>query len=388
MKSFNTNSRRIVSLTCALALIATSLVQAFGQQPAAAKRPLTHQDYDSWHSIQAPQISRDGKLVAYAYMAQDADSEIVVRNIASGTEWRAARGYRPPLPPPDDSIPNFGELIAAQGRLSRPVFTADSHFVVFSIEPTKAELNKAKKDKKKPDDMPKNAIGIMDVSSGQVARVERVKNFQVPEDAGGFIAYLLEAKPGANPGRDPNGPGTSPGSSSAETSDDDSQQPGAGQRGGQTTGRGSKKKEYGTDLVLRNTTTGTERTFNDVLDYTLSKDAKTLVYTVSARNEETNGVYVASTQDEAAPASLLAGKGKYQKLTWDEDQTELAFISDRDDQESKQAKFKVYLYERGSGSAVKESSARNHAGAGPAPLANEIVSSSSPGFRKDFVVSD
>src|SRR5262250_404044 len=110
MKSCHTNSRRIVSVVCALALIATSLAQVFAQQTATTKRPLTHQDYDSWHSIQAPQISRDGKFVAYAYMAQEADSEVVVRNIASGTEWRAARGYRPPAPPPDDSIPNFGEL--------------------------------------------------------------------------------------------------------------------------------------------------------------------------------------------------------------------------------------------------------------------------------------
>src|SRR6476646_6010679 len=50
--------------------------------------------------------------------------------------------------------------------------------------------------------MPKNALGIMDLSSGQVARVERVKNFQVPEDASGFIAYSLEAKPGAAPNRE------------------------------------------------------------------------------------------------------------------------------------------------------------------------------------------
>ena len=77
----------------------------------------------------------------------------------------------------------------------RPAFTADSHFVVFSIEPTKAELNKAKKDKKRPDDMPKNALGIMESVSGQVAKIDRVKNFQVPEDVGGFIAYLMEAKP-------------------------------------------------------------------------------------------------------------------------------------------------------------------------------------------------
>src|SRR5262249_36832314 len=158
-------SRRYASLLCAIVLTATSLAPALAQQAAAPKRPLTHKDYDSWRSIQSPQISRDGKFVAYAYMAQDADSDIVVRNIASGAEWRARRGYRPPAPPPDDSLPNFGELIAAQARLVRPQFTADSRFVVFSIEPTKPELNSAKKEKKKPEDMPKNALGIMDLSS-------------------------------------------------------------------------------------------------------------------------------------------------------------------------------------------------------------------------------
>src|SRR5438045_7031052 len=110
-------------------------------------------------------------------MAQDADSEIVVRNVTAGTEWRAARGYRPPAPPPDDSIPNFGELIAAQARLARPAFTADARFVVFSIEPTKADLNKAKRGSSptvregspgnasgaRDANMPKNGLGIMDL---------------------------------------------------------------------------------------------------------------------------------------------------------------------------------------------------------------------------------
>src|SRR5215510_4452524 len=195
MYRFGKVSRQAASLVCVIALLVTCFAQALSQQSAQGKRPLTHQDYDSWHSIQSPQISRDGKFVAYAYMAQDADSEIVARNVATGAEWRAPRGYHPPLPPPDESTPNVAEVIAAQARLVRPAFTADSHFVVFSIEPTKAELNKAKKDKKKPEDMPKNALGIMDVSSGQVARIDRVKNFQVPEDGSGFIACLLEAKP-------------------------------------------------------------------------------------------------------------------------------------------------------------------------------------------------
>src|SRR5947207_10161228 len=125
MKPFGKVSRQCMSAICAIALLASSFAYALGQQNAT-KRALTHQDYDSWHSIQSPQISRDGKFVAYAFMAQDGDSEIVVRSLASGAEWRAPRGYRAPAPPPDDSIPNFGELNAAQGRLAGPGIPADS----------------------------------------------------------------------------------------------------------------------------------------------------------------------------------------------------------------------------------------------------------------------
>src|SRR2546423_11518065 len=239
MKSLNNHSRRYVSMLCAIALMATSLAHAFAQQPATAKRAITHKDYDTWHSIQLPQISRDGKFVAYAYMAQDEDSEIVARNLATGQEWRAPRGYRPPAPPPDDSIPNFGELIAAQGRLARPAITADTKFVVFTIEPMKADLNKAKKDKKKPDDMPKNGLGIMDLSSGQVAKIDRVKNFQVPEDGGGFIAYLIEAKPAAERGSSPT---VKEGVSDPNQTGKDAGDPQAGMPALQ---RGSKKKEFG-----------------------------------------------------------------------------------------------------------------------------------------------
>jgi dipeptidyl aminopeptidase/acylaminoacyl peptidase len=375
---------RSASLLCTLALLMsvigfypTAVVPSFAQQAATSKRPLTHQDYDSWRSIQAPQISRDGKLVAYAYMPQDGDGEVVVRNLSTGAEWRASRGYRPPAVPPDDPGANLAEFQANQARLVRPVFTADSRFLVFSIEPAKADINKAKKDKKKPEEMPKNALGVMDLSSGQVARVEKVKNFQVPEDGSGFIAYLLESTP------EPKKPEAAKEGEGAVNNT-----PGAGESGAsRSSAKSAKKKEYGSDLVLRNTTSGAERTFVDVLDYSLSKDATTLVYAVSSKNEETNGIYLATPQNDTAAVPLLSGKGKYQKLTWDEDQTELAFISDKDDVEAKQPKFKVYLWNRSSG-VMEGSRAANHVATAAANSASEIVSNTSPGFRKDFVVSE
>src|SRR3954453_17012357 len=189
--------RRTVALLCTIALLATMPlgVARAQQQAPSAKRPLTHQDYDSWRSILAQQVSRDGKFVAYAYVPQDGDGEIVVRNIATGVDWRAPRGYRPPLPPPDDPGTNLAEYQAEQARLLRPVFTADSKFVVFTVETTKAEVNRAKKEKKKPEEMPKNGLSIMDLSNGTVKHIARVKTFRVPEDNPGFIAYLMEPNP-------------------------------------------------------------------------------------------------------------------------------------------------------------------------------------------------
>ncbi len=364
MKRFGrpTVLQRSVALLCTVALSATMLLAQ--QATTSGKRSLTHQDYDSWRSVSAQQISRDGKFVAYAYVPQDGDGEIVVRNIATGVDWRAPRGYRPPVPPPDDPGTNVAEFQAEQGRLLRPVFTADNRFLVFGTEPTKAELNKAKKEKKRPEDMPKNGLGIMDLSNGTVTKIERVKTFRVPEDAGGVIAYLLEAKVEEKPA----GPPKTESTPSTET-------PAAAATPAPTAprpaaGRPGRRKEYGTELVLRNTTTTTERKFSDVLDFTVSKDAKTLVFTTSARKEENNGIYAVATDSDADPVTLLGGKGKYQRLTWDEENTQIAFISDKEDAAAKQPKFRVYHWNR------KD------------PQATEIVSINSSGFRKEFVLSE
>ena len=354
--------QRSVAFLCTLALLAT---MAGAQQPAPAKRALTHQDYDSWRSIPASQVSRDGKFVAYAYVPQDGDGEIVVRNIVTGIDWRAARGYRPPVQPTEDPETNIGENRAELTRLLRPDFTADSRFLIFQIEPTKAEINKAKKDKKKPEDMPKNSLGIMDLSNGTVTRIERVKTFRVPEDGFGYFAYQLEPKPEEKPKpTEPTATGTEPSAVAPSRSTE------PGPAGPSRPPRG-KKKEYGTELVLRNTSTGSERIFNDALDFTISKDAKTLVYTVSSKKEETNGVYAVATDTaDAQPVALLSGKGKYLRLTWDEDNTQLAFTSDKEDAEAKQPKLRVYHWNR------KD------------PQATEVVSIASTGFRKEMVVSE
>ncbi len=333
----------------------------------SSKRSLSSNDFDSWRSLQGTQISRDGKWVAYVMQPQDGDGEFFVRSTTGESEWRAPRGYRPPAPPPDPADPAATAAFQALGRLLRPNFSADSKFVFFNIEPNMADILKARRDKKRPEDFPKTALGIMDVATGKVTRVEDVKSYQVPEDGSGFVAILKEqtredrrpetstaeavpANPAVNANVAPTATPTPSPSPSPAT--------------------GARRKEYGTNLVLRDLATGKDRTFADVLEYSFAKDGKTLIYNVSSRTESRNGLFAVTPQSDAQPSALLSGAGKYTKFSWDEKQTQLAFISDKDDAAAKQPRFKVYHWTRG------------------AAKADEVVSMKTPGFRPEYVISD
>ncbi len=342
--------RNLVSVVLLLSLL-TSFVPA-----QSAKRTITPADFDSWKSIQGTAISRDGKWVAYVMQAQDGDGEFFVRSTAAETEWRMPRGYRPPAPPPDPADPAATAAFQAQGRLLRPTFSADSKFVFFNIEPNKADILKARKDKKPPAEFPKNALGIMDLSNGRVTRVEEAKSYQVPEDGSGYVAILKEAAREERPRPEP---GANANTAAANTAPRPSPSPSP-----------ARRREYGTTLILRNLADGKDRTFVDVLEYSFAKDGKTLIYNVSSRREETNGTFAVTPQSDAAPVALLSGAGKYTKLTWDEDQKQLAFISDKDDASAKQPKFKVYHWQRG------------------AAKAEAVVSDKTGGFRPEYVVSE
>lgn len=293
----------------------------------AQKRPLTHADYDGWRHIQNQHLSDDGVFLAYALFPQEGDGVLIVRNLKTGQELRESIGQLPPPP-----LPNFAatEDEPPQPRGITLGFTRDSKTLVFSTFPTKAALDQAKKDKKKPAGGPRNGLRIMNLASGDVVRLENVKSFQLPSQGDGFVAYLHEAEP-PPPAKD-NEP------------------------------KPARKKEYGGDLVLRNLATADQRTFHEVSEFSFSKDARTVVYAVSARVEDTNGVYVATPHEAAPPRALVSGKGKYSKLAWDESQRQLGFFGG--------APAKLYLWKRDS------------------PAALEIVSPATPGFPAGSLLSD
>lgn len=367
-------------LGCALALLVAEHALA---QPSAGKRPLTHGDYDSWRSIQGQRLAPNGKYIAYALTPQEGDGEVVVRALPSGSEWRFPRGSRPWFA---NILPRSSLTKAAVAAPpTRLAFTADSRFAVYQITPTTADLARAKK-AGKADDAPRNALGIVDLATGKLTRLPSVKDFHLPEEGGAIIVYQRES-----PTAPPAGP----------------VQPKVGKGKGVPKG---KVKQYGTDMVVRRLSDGSERVFPDVLDCTLSKDGRTLVYTVAARDETRNGLFVVSPGGSATAVALLRGPGRYTRLTWDEKQTRLAFLSDRDGAPAAPARLRVYLWDRQASADQAAREVRAIASAllaGPAlarsgqlvkwanPLAfklrsthvNEVVSAVTPGLRAGMTIS-
>jgi dienelactone hydrolase len=325
----------------------------------SGKRPLTHKDYEGWRSIASQRISPDGKWVAYAVFPQEGDGEVVVRHLQSTRELREGAGQRPQAQPPDPAAqPEEGP---AQQPGVTMAFSEDSRFLVTSTFPMRAETEQAKKDKKPAEEMPKGGIVIFDLAAGKATRVARVKSFRMPLKAAGYVAYLREAAE-----KKPDAKKDEP---KKEGEDRDQRRSTGTRPGGTAASSSARRPEFGTELVLRKLADGSEQTFADVVEFAFSDDGQVLLYAASSRTAEQNGVYQVRPAD-GAKSAVLAGKGKYAKIAWDDRQTQAAFLSDHDAPGSRQPKWKLYRWDRASN----------------APAA--MVSAESPGFRAGFVLTD
>jgi dipeptidyl aminopeptidase/acylaminoacyl peptidase len=285
-----------------------------GAQPAP-KRPITHDAYDAWRAIQDTTLSRDGTWLIYVLAPQDGDGELVMRSVRTGAERRHARGRD-------------------------PVLTQDGRFVLFAVAPIDAELDKAKKEKKKPEEQPKAGLGIVNLETGEAFTAERVKSFKVPEESSRYAAWLHEPPVQTRKG------------DVKEKTDEK---------------KTEKKKEPGTDLVIRDLTTGTNSTVAGVTDYAWSKDGSLIAYTVSSTTPEKDGAYVQAPG--GSQRALLTGKGNYKGLAIDQAGQRLAFVSDRDEYGQPAPRFDLFLAS-GTGAAEK------------------IVGSTTGGMPSGFAVSE
>lgn len=268
-----------------------------------AKRPLEHRDYELWKQIEGEQLSPDGAWALYSLVPAhgDGDGALRVRSTTSATEHDIVRG--------------------ADGE-----FGQASRFAVFQIRPRRAVLDSLELEGKDEDALPKDSLGILELATGDVSRFARVQSFQLPEEAAGWVAYLLEQDT------------TEADRPDAETEAEE--EPAEEAQEGEEEEEGDEKPE-GTTLVLRNLASGAEQRYEHVTDYAFSRDGVRLVYAASSEDGSADGVYVVEVETGEA-AAILRGTGVYKGLALDEAGDQVAFLTSRDDWEADQPRFALY----------------------------------------------
>ncbi len=236
--------------------------------PAVEKRPLSYDVVDYWRTIQGTRLSNDGQWLAYATSSQSEDGELVVRNVKTGQEFKHPRG-------------------------TGPTFSSDNAFLVFTIAQSKADAEKETQATSGAETPaagqgargegaaatatprePRTGLGIMSLPGGKVTTIEKVGSFRMAAESATWLAYYkgvggAGGGGGAAGARGAGGGGRGAGGAAP---------PAAGARGGTTPaagqtaqrgGRGAtreKRKDPGSDLILRKLATGEETTIPEVTD--------------------------------------------------------------------------------------------------------------------------
>lgn len=300
--------------------VAAGIAAGLGLNAFAQKKPLDHSVYDGWKSIRAPQLSRDGKWMAYVIAPQEGDAIGYVKAVGSMKEFKLDRG-------------------------STVQFTADSRYAIAVISPKTDEVKKARRDKVAADAMPKATVTVINLSSGERRDLPKASSFELAEEGSTHLLYTIEA-PRPTPAAGGSGPRT-PGATPPPTpptppkpddfGDDEDQAQrrqrpagaGAGQGAGRPGGPGAPERPNYTTLVLHDLATGKEEPIEFHGAHVWSKDGASLIYTRASTNQKERAL-IAYDVSAKKRTTLSQGMSRYAKLTWRDKTKTLAFLGDKD----------------------------------------------------------
>jgi hypothetical protein len=254
-------SRPLIGALFALTAFSAQTAQAQGQD----KRVLDHDVYGIWKTLGTRALAPDGQWALYTLEGEESDAELVVTHLDDGREFSIPRG-------------------------ARPSFTRDSRFVLFTIRPSREALE-ASRDRRPgagADPAPRDSLGILDLSSGELTRMADVQSWATPEQGTGWVAFHLHPSAGVESGQDAPPHGT---------------------------------------LVLRDLERGTEATFPQATAYRWAPAGGLLLVADSTGTEGAEVRLLGVTPGGAAPPTqLLAGAGRIRGLTVDDTGAQVAFL--------------------------------------------------------------
>lgn len=284
----------------------------------AQKPPLNHEVYDSWQNFGKREISDNGKWLIYNVNVQEGDANLYLQE-----SFKKAPKQK------------FNRATNAR------ILEGDQH-LVFSIKPfyTDIKANRVNKSKKAKDkkELAKDSLGIYNLKSHKLEKIDNVLSYKTAKKNGNYIAYVQEL--------------------TKENTD--------------TTSK--KKEEKYKELVLRDLSTGKEFRHENPEQYLFSEDGNFLAFSLkqekekkadkkkedeeSEESEESEDETTEASEEEAKAQGLyivdtknfqvhkvLEETGTYSKLSFNEDSNLLSFIATHDKTDEEIKSYLIYLYD-------------------------------------------
>jgi len=301
----------------------------------AEKKPLEHDSYEIWNMINQRAISNDGGWVFLSFGPDEKDRELRIKRLSDNTVYQVERGQS-------------------------AAFSADSRNVVALIKAFRDSVKQGKRNRLKAEKMPKDSLAIVTLETGDVTRIGRVKSFKMPKSSGGWLAYLKEkavepdssaADSSATEEKEEEASETKEGEEEKKAEkpgekEKKVEKPEEEEKEGdkKKLKRDTRKKAEGTELVLRNLSTGDERTFADVTTYVFSQVGNWLVFTTASKDSLSDALRAVELASGDS-VTIMAGPGDFKQTIVDSTGTQVAFVANRDSFTAEQQSYRLYRWE-------------------------------------------
>jgi len=287
-----------------IALLFLVSISVFSQ-----KKVLDHKDFAIWNTIEGKSISPNGNFIMYSIEKGEKDNFLKIQNSKSNIVFKYDRGEK--------------------GK-----FTNDSKYAIFKIKPWKDSIVELKRKKVKKEKLPKDSLGIYNLSNNSFVKIGNVKSYKVPTKWSNFLAYQLEKV--ASPKKE------------KDSLEDKSKEK----------EKKKKVKKVGKDngyhLVVRDLNLKKQDTFKFVTSYILAEESKKVAFTTSGEdNKNEGGVFVYNIEKKKLIKVFGAKKAKYYRLNFSDSGANLGFVVDTDTTKVQVRPNELYTWKEGEIKAIK-----------------------------------
>ena len=257
-------------------------------EASAQKKAMDHDVYDSWQSVADILKSDDGNVLVWSVNPQEGDGTLYVRNMT----------------PLKKDKPECREISIPRG--SQASLDPKGKWLYLRIKPQFAKTRQEKIDKKKSENMTKDTLAVVDLTTMTVKKFGRVDSYTTGSLAKPYVAYKSTWK------------------HFKDTTD--------------------KKGTDKSGLIILNPATDRKDTLSYIDSYSFNQDGTVLVMTSKKdKKDSLSATAVLIAREPAVLDTLAKGAESYSRLTFNDAEDQLVFLGSTDKSKNRNKCQALYL---------------------------------------------